>query len=215
MSPRDEQDGWIFDTVKAPVVSRGKQTQKRRKVSASSTVVYAEDALRTMDLDEAPPSQRPQPIATVRKASSHKAASISMNSSSRRDSGQRQPLGPDLSFGNGASTVRQFRRVSDHSPNISPDGSIASRDENRPQLQDTMSKEAQLGRKAYSSAIDMAFQETHAHTSSHLKREAIARVASAWSALNAIDPEGEYQLLRSMMSKLQRYLPYFFRSNRT
>lgn len=204
MSPCNEQDEWIFDTVKAPTVSANRQTQRRRKVSPARTLVYPDDELLDLKLEELTLEESPQQSATVRKISLHKTPSSSGNTS-RRTSSQRRPLGPDLSFGNGASSVRQFRRVSDHSPTMSPEGSIANRDENRPPLEDTMSKEGQLGRRAYASAIDMAFQETHAQTSSQAKREALARVASAWSALDAIDPEGELHLLTSMMSKLQRY----------
>jgi len=66
-----------------------------------------------------------------------------------------------------------------------------------------ISKEAQLGRRAYNKAIDPSFQEVHAQTSSQKKREALSRLADAWSAFDAIDPDGEVQLLKLMLEKVQ------------
>lgn len=207
MAPKTESDDWIFDTVKGPAVSTRKPSQKRRKISATydHTLIYTEEALGqlqiTANTSQGPPQHQP---TTVRKVSQpRQSVAAEARAPSRRVSAARRPLGPDLSFGNGASTVRQFRRVSDNSPTTSPDGTLASRDENHVPQKDVVTKEAKLGRKAYSAAIDLAFQETHAQTSSQVKREALARVASAWEALDLIDPDGEYQLLRSMMSKLQ------------
>lgn len=124
--------------------------------------------------------------------------------SSRRVSAQPMPLMPDLSFGNGASTVRQFKRVSDHSPDHSPEATLAQRDEGRAPMEENMTKEALLGRRLYSSVIDHALQETYAQTGSQPKREALARVADAWNALDAIDPEGECQLVKSILARLPR-----------
>lgn len=207
MSPKDEQDGWVFDTVKAPTVVLPQQTPKQRKVSeaANGTVIYPEEALQQLNLNKTSANARSSEYPTVRKAIREKQLPSAENTSTaRRDSIQRQPLGPDLSFGNSGSTMRQFQRVSDNSPSISPEGSYADRDENRPPWPEAGTKEAKLGHKAYSTIFDPAFQETHAQTSSQLKREALARVASAWGALDAIDPEGEYQLLRAILSKVQR-----------
>ena len=213
LAPKNESDDWVFDTIKAPAPPVYHHSQKRRKFSAplNDALVYSE-ALSRLDLNAAPTdlSSTPQP-PTVRKAVQPKRLSMSgaPPSQAGRTSAQRQPLGADLSFGNGASTVRQFRRVSERPSTESPDGSFADRDENCSPSKDAMSKEAKLGRRAYVSAIDGAFQETHAQTGSQVKREAIARVASAWEALDVIDPEGEYQLLRSMIGRMQRYVCFF------
>ncbi|KAI9884993.1 MAG: hypothetical protein M1823_003230 [Watsoniomyces obsoletus] len=220
MSQTTDADDWVFDTVKAPTMIVQQQTMKRRKCSAppppSNPIIYAEEALEQLDLNATvpadPSSAPPHPPAsqptTVRKVTQPKRPpTADRPSPARRASAQRQPLGPDLSFGNGASTVRQFRRVSDNSPTTTPDGSIVHRDgngnENASPKKEVITKEARLGRRAYTSAIDAAFQETHAQTSSQVKREALARVATAWEALDKIDPDGEYQLLRAMVSKLQ------------
>ncbi|KAI9846352.1 MAG: hypothetical protein M1837_004205 [Sclerophora amabilis] len=239
ISPRGEQEGWDFETVKAPAVNVTIQTQKRRKVSQPSlnTLARTEDAFRQLDLnagghlplhqpaqsvpsgpaplptppestpaDQAPLLPPPQsvPAQTVRKAGARRRSSVNRSAvQSRKPSNQKQPLGPDMSFGNGASTVRQFQRVSDNSPTISPEASVAERDENRHPMADPMTKEALLGRRAYSKIVDSAFQETFAQTGSQPKRQAIARVAEAWSALDAVDPEGEHQLLKLIIQKAQ------------
>ena len=200
MSPKEEHDEWVFDTVKAPTIAVPKHTQKRREFSLASDVdpAEAEKALRQLDLNVTTTQTQPCSYSTVRKASQPMPTA----SPARKPSGQKQPLVPDMSFGNGASTVRQFSRVSDNSPNTSPEASIAQRDENRPPLAETVTREALLGRKVYSRVVDHAFQETYAQTGSQAKREAIARVADAWNALDAVDPEGEYHLLRAIINKI-------------
>ena len=96
-------------------------------------------------------------------------------------------------------------RVSDNSPDGTLGSSTTSRDENRPPLAETLTKEALLGRRAYSKVIDQSFQELYAQTGSQPKREAISKVAHAWNALDMDDPEGEYHLLRIMIERIQRY----------
>ena len=211
MSPVEERDEWVFDTVKAPMVSTKIHTQKRRKASSSSTLVNdtPEDLLSKLTLNEVPADlERRSTPSTVRRASMKRRGSPTMmlSPAKRKVSGQRQPLGPDMSFGNGASTVRQFRRVSDNSPNSTPDQSFYIRDENRPPEVETITKEALLGRRAYSKVIDQAFQEVYAQTGSQVKREAISKVAQAWNALDMDDPEGEFHLLKLIFEKVQRYV---------
>ncbi|KAI9852011.1 MAG: hypothetical protein M1838_002134 [Thelocarpon superellum] len=206
MSPRTEEDGWVFDTVKAPTMAAVKGSAKRRKLSAISGNAQTsspEEALRHLDLNATSNPPAISSTSTVRKTVHVTPASPSkVASPRRRSSAQQAPLVPDMSFGNGASTVRQFRRVSDNSPHTSPEASIAQRDENRPALAETVTKEAWLGRKIYAHAVDHAMQETYAQTGSQQKREAIAKVADAWSALDAVDPEGEYQLLKAIVTRI-------------
>ena len=140
---------------------------------------------------------------------------------------QKQPLGNNTSFGNSPSTVRQFRRTASSSssrivsnPFANSTNSIheeileheQENDENRPPAQtsavgaveeERVTKEALLGRRAYSKCIDAAFQETYAHTANLRKRAAISRVAEAWSALDQEDAEGEYLLLKTMIEKVK------------
>jgi len=212
MSVPEENGDWVFDTVKAPTMVIPKQTQrhtqKRRKVS----VVHDEnpDLPETMfdrlTLEE-PQKKASSPPPTVRRTTMKRRSSLAAAAASpakRTSSGQKQPLAPSTSFGNSPSTVRQFRRVSDHCPNNSPNSSIAERDDNQHPMAEIVTKEALLGRRAYSKAIDQAFQETYAQTANAGKREAISRVALAWDALDKDDPEGEHHLLKLIIEKIQR-----------
>ena len=207
MSLRDAKDDWVFDTIKASTIDQSKRTQKRRKTSALQHEVLdsPENTLHNLTLEDNSPQGQTLPPATVRKATMKRRSSpIGVASLAKRKlSGQKQPLAPSMSFGNSASTVRQFRRVSDKSPDISPFASMAERDENREVSMETVTKEALLGRRAYSKVIDQAFQATYAQTGNQLKREAISRVAHAWNALDADDPEGEYHLLKLIVEKIQ------------
>jgi serine/threonine-protein kinase 24/25/MST4 len=165
------------------------------------------------DLRISSPSSQPKPVAnsTVRRTPApERSPSIKRANTKRRSSGVKQPLGLNLSFGNSPSTVRQFRRVSDkttddsgyhlHLPpgmdeNIGPKTLFSETTTN--------SKEAQLGRRAYSKAIGLACQEILATTSDHEKRGALSRLAEAWSDLEMIDPEGLYHILKLSNEKLK------------
>jgi serine/threonine-protein kinase 24/25/MST4 len=143
----------------------------------------------------------------------------------RRVSGQpKQPLGLDMSFGNSASTVRMFKRVSSsddsghskppssHGYVDSPQDSIFDVDsENRPPPQKQYlhsspvvpaTKESVLGRRTYAKCIEPALQEAQATTADRTKREALSRVAESWSRLDELDPEGELLLLKSMLERI-------------
>jgi serine/threonine-protein kinase 24/25/MST4 len=143
----------------------------------------------------------------------------------RRVSGQpKQPLGLDMSFGNSASTVRMFKRVSSsddsgyskptssHGYVESPQDSIFDADsENQPPQQKqylqpspvvAATKESVLGRRAYAKCIEPALQEAQATTADRSKREALSRVAETWSRLDELDPEGELLLLKGMLERI-------------
>ncbi|SMQ53393.1 unnamed protein product [Zymoseptoria tritici ST99CH_1A5] len=131
----------------------------------------------------------------------------------------RQPLGLDMSFGNGASTVRQFKRVSSGNRPTTPpaqtgtspaDSVFDSDSENKPPAAAlppvpavAATKESMLGRRSFAKALDPAFQEAYAATADHAKREALGKVAEAWSNLDELDPEGELLLLKSIMDRIQ------------
>lgn len=136
----------------------------------------------------------------------------------RRVSGQpKQPLGLDMSFGNGTSTVRQFKRVSSghvqssppQQPSVEEVQVFDSDVENQPPRQQQpkaaapVTKEAVLGRRVYVKAIGPAFQEAYAATGDRTKREQMAKVAEAWSKFDELDPEGELLLLKGMMDRIQ------------
>lgn len=217
MIARPEPDEWVFDTVKAATVAPPrKNTSKRRKLS----VIHAngqgpqagpEEAMKRLDLKDSPLEYSSPPPLTVRKSTVRRQPSVAQPSSptrQRQPSGQRKPLQPDMNFGNTGSTVRLFRRVSDNSVTApvkdgdTPPATI-THDENRPPMADIQTKDAVLGRRVFNKVVDPAFQELHAQTSNQAKRDALSRVADAWSALDAVDPEGEYQLLKAMIERIQ------------
>ena len=202
---KDVEDDWVFDTIKAPTIVVPKHTPKRRKTSSMARNAHSapEEMLQRLDLNKEYDEQSPPTPATVRKATMKRRISA-VRTATRRKSGQKQPLGPDLSFGNVGSTVRQFRRVSNNSSNGSPGTMMAIRDENPPFSNGNVTKESLVGKQAYEKVIDKAIQEIYAQTGHQEKREALSRVADAWGALNSADPEGEYHLLRLIIEKIQR-----------
>lgn len=157
---------------------------------------------------------------TARRGSVRQASGATPTA--RRVSGQpKQPLGLDMSFGNSASTVRMFKRVSSSdgidnskasSGYLSPQDSIFDVDaENRPpqpksHLQSppvvAATKESVLGRRMYAKCIEPAFQEAQATTADRSKREALSRAAEAWSRLDELDPEGELLLMKAMLERI-------------
>ena len=120
----DDDDDWVFDTVKAqPTI----HTQKRRKISTPAVnELVREDTEPEEDVDGQRIEQKPeqqqeksQLYATMRRVSDHQKLAPSSSPSIRRPTKkrvssalQKQPLGVNMSFGNSPSTVRQFRRVS-------------------------------------------------------------------------------------------------------
>jgi serine/threonine-protein kinase 24/25/MST4 len=156
---------------------------------------------------------------TARRNSTRQASGATPTA--RRVSGQpKQPLGLDMSFGNSASTVRMFKRVSssDGSENskvsgyLSPQDSVFDTDsENRPPQQKShlssppvvaATKESVLGRRMYAKCIEPAFQEAQANTADRSKRETLSRAAEAWSRLDELDPEGELLLMKGMLERI-------------
>ncbi len=69
----------------------------------------------------------------------------------------------------------------------------------------TVTKEALLGKRAYNKSIGISCQEILDNTGDQEKREAISRLAEAWSDLEMKDPEGLYHILKLSVERLQRY----------
>ncbi|KAI2778680.1 Pkinase-domain-containing protein [Daldinia loculata] len=210
-SPKDDQDEWVFDTVRS-VVPRQPTVKSRKPSSIFST----EEALRRMDLKDAPLqplSPAPAPV-TMRKATMRRQSSLAQISNSGSVRGPpapaiRRPLQPDMSFGNSGSSQRLFRRVPS---DTSTSGQVASSDsihilsdENkRPGAVEATSKEAVLGRRLYSKAVEPTLAELHAQTSSMAKREALGKLSDALALLDSVDPEGAYHLLRNLNSAISQ-----------
>ncbi|KAF2753958.1 Pkinase-domain-containing protein [Pseudovirgaria hyperparasitica] len=247
ISPREDQDEWVFDTLKPSTVKMpvNKHTTKRRKLARipSGGNDISEALLERLNINETPlgtlsaspavrkvrkvsTASRRSSFATAIRQPSGSTPTARRVSDNRRASGQKQPLGLDMSFGNSPSTVRQFRRVSGEKEHGQPgplsrsnsvihvgDGNTpihedaGVQDENAPLMPvdahpPPATKEALLGRRAFSKIIDPALQETYAQTGSQTKREALSKVANAWSALDRVDPEGEYLLLKMMLERV-------------
>ncbi|MCJ1460881.1 hypothetical protein MMC28_011263 [Mycoblastus sanguinarius] len=210
MSMPEDKEDWVFDTIKAPTMVLPRQTEKRTRERPKVSIIHdevqenPEAMLGRLSLEESQHKQ-PTPSLTIRRATMKRRSSpVGVASpAKRRSSGQKLPLAPSTNFGNSGSTTRQFRRVSENSPNTSPNVSIAGRDENQQQIAETVTKEALLGRRAYTKVMDQAFQETYAQTANQVKREAISRVAIAWDAWDKDDPEGEFHFLKLMLERVQ------------
>lgn len=204
----EQEDDWVFDTVKAPtVVAHNIQTQKRRRLSTKRQPgpVSSANPLEIPHRSEELPFEDQIPSSTIRKATSKRRSSPGPvpPTQKRQASGGRQPLGLSTSFGNSASTTRQFRRVSDKSSDEPPGSLCIGANENIPPAAETVTKEGLMGRRAYTKVIDAAFQETSSQTASQRKRQALSDLAQAWNVLDQEDPEGEYQLLQLMLQKIQ------------
>lgn len=221
-------DDWVFDTVKAAPTLH--HTQKRRKLTADS-IELAEDQtttlIETLSLSSRGQDQA-ESFSTMRKVSGPKteqASPLRQSTKKRISSGQqKQPLGINMSFGNSPSTVRQFRRVSPNaekanfhqspskprlageptSPDVEnmPPASIPGYSSTATTIMPTESKESYLGRRAYSKAIGLSCQEVLNNTGDQEKREAVSRLAEAFSDLEAVDPEGVYHILKATLEKM-------------
>ncbi|KAL1877618.1 hypothetical protein VTK73DRAFT_8442 [Phialemonium thermophilum] len=213
ISPRDEADEWVFDTVKSVMPRKG--TIRSRKPSAALPV---EDAMRKLELKDGPlqsatpgtvrkTTVRRQPSLAVQNASRH----TSNGSPSRSSVAAKRPLQPDISFGNSGSTMRLFRRVPSDGSTSGQVGASPERPnkENRPSSLlpghvEPTGKEAILGRRMYDKAIEPTLEELHAQTAGSQKREALANLSTAFAQLDAVDPEGSYHFLQNLMSAVSQ-----------
>ncbi|ETI24308.1 hypothetical protein G647_03677 [Cladophialophora carrionii CBS 160.54] len=256
LSQCDNDDGWVFETIKAvPTMNlRDAQTQKKRKVSRTTVDVIAESKesatqmMQQLSLERRPePDQSPTKL-TMRKISESKQQQYqpdrrdSVDSLSGKRTGRkrlsnaqpRHPLGVNMSFGNSPSTVRQFRRVSTNN-SVTPDEnedpnssvirtpskakpgigvlvdletSLLSKPDKDSRFSTATtlameSKEANLGKKLYSHAIGLSCQDILNDTADEVKREAVARLAEAFSDLESVDPDGMYHIMSSIISKMK------------
>ena len=206
-------DDWVFETVKA-LPSASHQFQDGVSPVRGNTQVqvsYAESMVESPAVDERltiPRADQQIARSIVRKVTTVRRRFSSHGGSTKRSpksEGKRRPLGPSLDFGNSASTVRQFQRLSEGCEGENDENHKSTGEHQRSKL-NTVTKEALLGRRAFSHVIDPAFHELSAQTASHAKREHLSRVAQAWNVLNQEDAEGEYQLLCHIIDKIQRYL---------
>ncbi|KAJ5992126.1 hypothetical protein N7451_007850 [Penicillium sp. IBT 35674x] len=206
---KDDDEDWVFDTVKAPSMWVPKGTDWST-LDEEWEEQDPSQLMEDMHITQPPAPPKHQANSTVRRAKdAERSPSVRRANTKRRSSGVKQPLGLDLSYGNTPSTVRQFRRVSDRVPannenaQIKPPPGFDENNSPKPLSTDTTSKEGQLGRRAYSRAVGLSCQEVLATTGDGEKREAISRLAEAWSDLEMVDPEGLYHIVRIMNERLQ------------
>ncbi|KAL9046284.1 MAG: hypothetical protein Q9206_007116 [Seirophora lacunosa] len=198
----EKKEDWVFDTVKAPTLAVYQlKTQKQQRISAEAQTRLDVST----DSPEKHVAQEKTPPSTMRKATSKRRSSPTpvTTAQKRQASGHKHPLGPSTSFGNSASTTRQFRRVSDKSLGESSPSFLPAVGENRLATREAFTKEGLVGRRAYTKVIDIAIQETFVQTADQIKRQALCQLAEAWSVLDQEDPEGECKVLKLIMEKVQ------------
>ncbi|KEQ58123.1 Pkinase-domain-containing protein [Aureobasidium melanogenum CBS 110374] len=207
----NEDDDWVFDTVR-PGTYHSQTVKPRDPSHMIAWDSEAEDAFAAMENLDISSGASPSydPAATIR-TSKHTSTSPSHHADpSATTRKAKQPLGLDMSFGNGASTVRQFKRVPSGGARPSSSGSSQTAvedSENLPPAAAVMmpdTKEAILGRRAYVKCIDPALQELYASTAPGPKQTALARMAEAWNILDETDPEGELLLLKAIFERVQK-----------
>ncbi|KAF4452668.1 STE/STE20/YSK protein kinase [Fusarium austroafricanum] len=217
MTPKDEQQEWVFDTVKSVAPPPKRPTIKQHR--KPSSIFNAEEAMKKLDVKDGPLGGTSPAPGTVRKStvrrrpSTAQSSSMQPSGSPRGSIAPKRPLQPDMSFGNSGSTMRLFRRVPSDGSNSgqsnrpnSPDDVFC--DENLPcpiaTPVEPYGKEAVLGRRLYSKAVEPSLAELHAQTSAMQKREALAKLSDAFAALDAVDPEGAYHLVTSMLASISQ-----------
>jgi serine/threonine-protein kinase 24/25/MST4 len=207
MSPNEEPDEWLFDTIRAKTIKKTIRGQRKRNSSGPAFVKPFEESMGDLSLSDTE-NHSPSSTGTVQKIHSRPQSMVDLTSLDRRASGRKQPLVADMSFGNSGSTVRLFQRVSDNSLKDAP-RNTASENIRPGEMVQATSKEGLTGRQIFTDVVDPALQELHAQTGSNTKRSAISRVADAWNALDKVDPEGQYHLFKMLLEKVQRYVLMF------
>lgn len=66
------------------------------------------------------------------------------------------------------------------------------------------SKEASFGRRLYANAIGISCQDVLNDTADEVKREAVARLAEAFSDLESVDPDGMYHIMQTIITKMKQ-----------
>ncbi|KJR83749.1 uncharacterized protein SPSK_00094 [Sporothrix schenckii 1099-18] len=228
LAPKDDADDWVFDTVKS--VAPARRTIRSRRTSALYATEELMRKLDVKDGPLQPSSPTAtgtvRRTGTARRIPSNVSTGsprrTSLVSSGVPAIQPKRPLQPDMSFGNSGSTMRLFRRVPSDGSNSSQMGSseppspdsvstattITTNENLPPQAlsqpsyssSELSSKEATLGHRLFTKIVDPTMGELHAQTSTLQKREALAKLSDAFAVLDAVDPEGAYHFMKSMMA---------------
>jgi serine/threonine-protein kinase 24/25/MST4 len=215
ISPKDESDEWVFDTVVKSVAPRRPVNPRR-----TSSIFAIDDSMRKLDVKDGP--LQPSTPGTVRRSTVRRAPSGPQpvlsapsqpsNQSSRVSTiAKRPPLQPDMSFGNSGSTMRLFRRVPSDSSEQGESGGVSANDVENLQIKEdklprekvsaeATSKESSYGRRLYVKALEPTLVELHAQTAASQKRDALAQLSDAFAHLDTVDPAGVYHVLRNMLT---------------
>ena len=113
-----------------------------------------------------------------------------------------------------ASPTKQVQLTSPSKPSRFSTATTLASDANSSALSSSSdSKESLLGRRLYAKAIGISCQEILDNTAESAAREAVAKLAEAWSDLEAVDPEGLYAIMTAVFArakgdeKLKELLP--------
>lgn len=211
LSTKDNTEEWTFDTVRStappPPPKKGASRAPKSSVLAGeeTPLRIPSPAPSTVRRDTA--VRRQVPTAHHRQDS---AVHVDSDGSPRSSIASRRPLQTDMSFGNTGSTQRLFRRVASNSSESSrPEGTSRSGGSNEENVdpephaaREATSKEALLGHRVFSKAVEPTMAELHAQTSGQQKREALAKLSDAFALLDTVDPEGSYHLIQGLMSTM-------------
>ncbi|EFE32286.1 uncharacterized protein ARB_00808 [Trichophyton benhamiae CBS 112371] len=208
-----DDDAWVFDTIKpgTPAPSKSQHIRNQPSVSNPEDAYEPSESMYNLTLESEFSGPKPVANSTVRRTRGTVSRTPSKRSTRRRSSSVKQPLGLDMTFGNSPSTVRQFRRVSDRQNSLDGNsGYVPGMNENsmpKTLFTEPNTKEAILGRRMYNSGIGLTCQEVLANTSDQEKREAISRLAEAFSDLEMIDPKDYITLLSPLLRNFKPILP--------
>ncbi|KAF3771242.1 hypothetical protein M406DRAFT_33675 [Cryphonectria parasitica EP155] len=225
LSHKDDSEEWTFDTVKsiapAPPPPPPKDAPRDKRTPSPTT---ENPEMRKVDLRDAPlievsPAPTTMRKTTVRQVSGllerrRSIVQVDGNGSPRSSVIARQPLQMDMSYGNMGSSARPFSRVpsgdsESSGQSTSTTTSGGSNAENRdPRRQastpELASKEAVLGHRLYTKALEPTLAEVYAQTSGPKKREALAQLTEAFENLDSVDPEGACQLMQGLVAAMAK-----------
>ena len=212
----NSQDDPFLDETEQPATVRMIQRQSstaRRTSPAKSSIVPppispikqlspTKSSSPTKPLSPTKQTTTATPVASPRALSGRisspvaKLASPTRQASKRLSGVPKQPLGVDSSFGNGNSSNRPMRRVSEEVSEV-------INNENSP-YGEVLGKDGMLGKRLFQKAIDPACQEVLAKGTGHSKLETIRNLHQAWAALDSLDPESELVLFKAILDKVHR-----------
>ena len=205
-----QQDDWVFDTVKAPPTQAhkdlyGVELYSGRGASGdSSTMRKTEASLQVLALDQSgmalPRSRDVVETNTVRRRQSQSRTSTE---SVRTITHQRRPLAPSSDFGNRTGPPTQPKRRKSYRT-LAKDKADLVRDENQPVDRGKDIDTTVLGQTIFSDFLRPAIEDLQTSSRSQRTQELLSTITSAWSDLSCSDPETRICLLTAISQKVSR-----------